>query len=327
MVRCGISSAAVIRWPGATASDSRCRWARNNAPRRGVTSAGLTVSRWVRDRVPDRWLDSASAVVADAYCTIPTRRRTTAEANAYWLTGALERSVRRRYARSVFRHLLRCNIDLLGLPGTGAQAILDRIDVFGFDALDQARQVGRGVLVVGCHLGNFELAAIGIAALGGPVSVLVESVNPERDAFLARYRTSTGLRLITVDAKAPREVLRALARNEVVIVAGDRALKSGHSSLVPFARGRRPMPDGPAWLALKARATIVTGYVVRTPEAARPYRGVFESLLSTDGLGAEPVGALTARIAMRLGAAVERYPDQWFVFDPEWQGTDPAEAL
>jgi lauroyl/myristoyl acyltransferase len=41
-------------------------------------------------------------------------------------------------------------------------------------------------------------------------------------------------------------------------------------------------------------------------------------------LGADPVEALTRRIAARLNAAVQRHPDQWFVFRPDWEGDTTA---
>ena len=289
-----------------------------------IGAVGLRVAGWMRRQCPDRWVGVATSAIGDAAWLTQQRRRRALADNMRRLTSDRGAQDARRFARRTFRHLIRCNADLLAVPGASPAQILDTISVSGLGVIEEARRSGRGVLVVGAHLGNFELAAIGIAAIAGPASALVESVNPDRDAVFSRLRTGTGLRLIAADARAPREALRVLRRGEVLIVAGDRLLQSGRSHLVPFARGRRPLPEGPAWLAVQSGAAVVTGYVVRTPGAMRPYAGVFESVLSTDDLGTEPVAMLTTRIAERLGAAAMAYPDQWFVFDADWQDSEGA---
>jgi KDO2-lipid IV(A) lauroyltransferase len=188
--------------------------------------------------------------------------------------------------------------------------------------LSDLHKRSHGVVLVGGHMGNFELAAAAVAAAGLPAAALVETIDPVRDAHFARLRTSTRLRLFPADRRGARDACQWLRSGGVLVVAGDRPLHGARRLLVPFGCGWREVPTGPAWLALKSGATLTTGYVVRAArQSPRPYEGRLEAPIVAGTVGDSPsaVAELTRVIATRLSAAAVTFADQWFVFDPAWR--------
>ncbi len=230
---------------------------------------------------------------------------------------------RNRLVRNTFRHIAQCQIDLYRIPGSSPNDIRRMIEVDGFENLQSARRFGRGVIIVTGHIGNYELGGAWLATFGDPVHAMVEDLDAPMLKLLEQYRTATGMRTISRNRGA-RDAYRVLKSGDYLILVADRVIGGDASEgvEVPFCEGRRPVPRGPAQLSLATGAPIVTGFVVRTPNAPHQYRLVLEPPLMPDGTEPDGVLSLTRKVADRLSAAVREYPDQWFVFQPGWRTGD-----
>ncbi len=225
----------------------------------------------------------------------------------------------RRLVRNTFAYIADCQVDLYRLIGRPPNEVPQMVEVQGAEHLDEARRVGQGVIVVTGHLGNYELGAAWLAALGLPVHGVVEDVEPELLALLEQYRTATGMRTISRNRGA-RDAYRVLKSGEVLLLVADRVIGDTSDAIeLPFCEGRRAVPKGPAQLSLATGAPIVVGIAVRTPDGPRRYRIVLESPIMPDGTEPDAASTLTRKVSDRLAAAVREYPDQWFVFQPGWK--------
>jgi KDO2-lipid IV(A) lauroyltransferase len=226
---------------------------------------------------------------------------------------------RRRLARNTFRYIAECQVDLYRLIGRPPNEVLDLVEVAGIEHFEAARQLGRGVIVITGHLGNYELGAAWLAASGYPAHGVVEDVEPAILQLLEKYRTATGMRTISRNRGA-RDAYRVLKSGEVLCLVADRVIGDVSDGVeVPFCEGRRVVPKGPALLALATRAPIVVGFAFRTPAGPRRYRITLEPPIMPDGTEPDAALTLTRRIADRLSAGVRAHPDQWFVFQPGWK--------
>jgi lauroyl/myristoyl acyltransferase len=108
----------------------------------------------------------------------------------------------------------------------------------------------------------------------------------------------------------------------------DRAL-SGRGFVVDFGQGRRVLPGGPARFAIRSGAALIPFYVVLNRESTskRPYLGFFEAPIAVDRSGIESPEQLTQTMAEAMARVVRRFPDQWFVFQPEWLPPNPEPAV
>lgn len=242
--------------------------------------------------------------------------------NAGNLAPHLSTAERRRVARHTFVNFFEAASDLFRLPSLSPDQIQGLIAAEGMEHLHTAQALGRGVIVVTPHLGPYELGGAYVASLGLPVHAVVEDINPATNAALASYREASGMELIS-RSTGLRQMYRLLKEGRIVLLVADRVIGDGADGVaVPWGAGRRLVPSGPAAFAIATGAPIVSGYIVRRPagKASRYLLHLDAPIVATDVSRDD----LTRDVAARLAGAVCQYPDQWYVFQPDWLPRDAA---
>ena len=228
-------------------------------------------------------------------------------------------------ARRSFRNYLKLLVDFARNTDIDRTAVEARLATKGvghldqaFENLDQAFEHGRGVLLVGSHLGDWEIAGIALANRGYPVSAVSETLgNKHINRLAIRSRAARGIQLIPMEY-ALKRVYAALRRNEAVGLVVDRPLPPDEGVSVEFFDQCISWPTGPAVLALRTGAKIVTGYLVRNQ--GDDYVGeIFPPLeyeITDDQDG--DVQRITQQLVSIQEDLIRRYPDQWFMFRRMW---------
>lgn len=223
----------------------------------------------------------------------------------------------REKVRRAFASYARYWMESFRLPDvTGAQ--LEAGMVYeGLENLERARAQGRGVIMVMPHLGGWDWGGAWLAASGYPLTVVVEPVEPpELFEWFAGFRRSLGMTVVPLGADATAAVLHTLRSGGVVGLLSDRDI-GGHGVEVMFFGERTTLPGGPATLALRSGAPIVTCAVYFEGDA---HRGVVCAPLDTTRQGSlrQDVARITQLIADELAGLIRRAPEQWHVFQPNW---------
>lgn len=190
---------------------------------------------------------------------------------------------------------------------------------------------GRGGIMVGGHLGNWELAGALLAALGIPVAAAVRSQTNRRvDRHLTRLRRSLGIEPVPM-ARAGRRLGEALEEGRAVALVADQDA-GGHGVFVPFLGRPASTFRGPARLALRHDVPLLFGAYLRE---GRGYRLVLERVRPTGtsrreqqaSSGADreddPEIRLTRAWVSRLEESVRRSPEQYFWFHRRWKTAPP----
>ena len=264
-----------------------------------------------------RWIARGCGAVA--YVVAGARRATLLENQRYLAPNDTPRQHRRR-ARRTFCNLLDAAVDLWRLPTLPRGRFESLIRIEGRGYLDAALALGRGVIIAAPHLGPYELGGAWLAHAGYPVHAIVELIDPATNAALARYREATGMKLISRSGGL-RAALRVLRGGEVVLLAADRVVGDGSEGLpVPFGRGTRAVPTGPATLSLATGAPIIVGYITRRPEGASRYLLKLEPAIVPEAIDQKQQDRerITRQVGERLATAVQSHSDEWFVFQPAW---------
>ena len=148
---------------------------------------------------------------------------------------------------------------------------------------------------------------------------------PELFDFFVEQRSAMGLTIVPLDAGAGGALLAALRRGALVGLLSDRDIE-GTGIEVEFFGEATTMPTGPATLALRTGATLVTGVVYSGP--GRDHRAIIEppiDLTRQDSLRKD-VARITQEIATRFEGMIRRAPEQWHVFQPLWLKDRPGDA-
>jgi KDO2-lipid IV(A) lauroyltransferase len=180
------------------------------------------------------------------------------------------------------------------------------------------RSIGaEGGILLSAHYGNWELLALGSAALSGvPFSIIVKS---QRDfGEIDRTRTSRGNRTIHT-IRAARDATALLRSGGIVAMLADQAAVERDDLVTMFDLPTYSFA-APARMALRHRPRIVLGFAERQPDGS--YLARLEEIRHDDlPDDAEGSRRLTQRYVERLEAAVRRHPEQWVWQHRKWKNT------
>jgi KDO2-lipid IV(A) lauroyltransferase len=189
--------------------------------------------------------------------------------------------------------------------------------------LDGLLQHEKGVIFVSAHLGNWELGAAALAALGYRFNAVALWVPDEKlNNLYQHYRMSRGIHPIPF-GRAARECIAALRRNEVVAVIGDRDFSAANRTVEFFGRPAR-LPEGPAKLALATGAPLLPTFMVRLPDDTFAY--IVDEPIWADK-SRQTVDDIMRQVAVALERVIRQHSEQWFLFHDLWDiETDRALA-
>lgn len=215
---------------------------------------------------------------------------------------------------------------LLRLFRLSDAAIMNLVELRGEDYLHAALARGHGVVILGAHMGNYNLLAPYIALYRQPAGAIVEPVQPpELFDFVSRLRARSGLRLFLADRDGVRGAMRLLRENGILAVTGDRYLGT-NGTTVPFFGAPALLPHGAVVLALRTGATFLPASLRQLPEGRllvelRPPL----ALRDTGGMR-DDLNANMRLVARALEMTIAAAPEQWVLLNPVWdvRATAPA---
>lgn len=135
----------------------------------------------------------------------------------------------------------------------------------GLDAMTRALQAGKGVLLVGGHLGHWE-ATILYGTLNLPIAYLYKPPDdPELDSLLTANRSRFGGEFIRTGSSGMRRALVRLRSGQAVGLLFDQLPRGGDHVEAPFFG--HPVPTMTlAWrLARRTGCEVVVGHCMRVP--------------------------------------------------------------
>jgi lauroyl/myristoyl acyltransferase len=230
----------------------------------------------------------------------------------------------RRWSRRTYREYSKYWVDGARLPYTSAPVIRSRMAFDrGEDHLRAAFAPGRGVVMALPHVGSWEWGGAWLALEGMPMTAVVERLEPPQlfEWFLAQ-RAEMGLTGVPLGEGSGAAILRALRQGALVGLLSDRDLV-GNGVEVDFFGEKTTLPGGPATLALRTGAALITAAVYAGPGTW--HTCVVGPPLDTTRSGSlrADVSRLTQEIATRFEWYIRRRPEQWHLYQPNWPSDRP----
>lgn len=258
------------------------------------------------------------------------RRHKERAASQAFLRRALGREPR---LRDSFRHIHSFAATILDRPLflTGRLQEFD-VRVEGLDDLHRQMDLGRGVLMLGSHLGSFEVMRV-LAEYNRDIEVAI-LLDRQRNPAMTQLLEQLNPRLAAavIDAAQPSTDLmlkigEAAGRGALIGILGDRRRPGDPGVRVPFLGEPAGFPTAPYLIAsaLELPVCLCTGLY----QGGRRYDLHFQPL--TDGLRIpraqrrQQLGALVAEYVGWLEGHARAAPWNWFNFYDFWQddATDP----
>lgn len=269
-------------------------------------------------RLPLRLCYNLAEVMADAlYVLCPRLRDDTKSSIARVLgqpKGSREVS---KVTRRCLRNYAKYVVELCWYSGRAAKSGA-RVSFEGLDRLDAALSQGKGVIIVGLHLGSWDVGASFLSQKQYRLNAMVRSSHS--DGKLGRFthnlRCKAGIGVISAQ-DGIRRAAEALRQNEVLALLID-APSRGRPVKVRFLGGHAQFSAGAAVLALRTKAPVLPGCVVRLPD--NTFKGFIGEQVEFGFSGdfRSNIEGFTQSILDSLQGFIEEYPDQWAMRHKIW---------
>ena len=242
---------------------------------------------------------------------------------------------RERLRNEVFAHLAQGLAELLLMSGRHREEMLARVEVIGLDHLERAvrESGGKGAVVIGPHLGNWELGAARLAALGVPVAAIYRGLRqPALERALQQVRSGTPpvrdearrhdpIEQIAMGRRAGVQFLRALEAGRSVLVLLDQHARREEGMVVEFFGRPARTRFGPLKLADRVGAPVLMAFATRDADQ-RHHRLTIHAPLQLERGAAEDEEVLRRNL-QKVTAAIETEirarPAQWIWTHRRWR--------
>jgi KDO2-lipid IV(A) lauroyltransferase len=224
-----------------------------------------------------------------------------------------------RIIKASFQNQGKNLVEVLQLSRSTPSQIHSMVSFEGEGCLKEAADRGRGVIFVTAHLGNWELMAVAVA-MRFPLSVVAAPIyDPKIEEIMVGLRKTYSIEtVVRGQPHSLRRLLTALKNRGVVGMLMDQDTRVD-GAFVPFFGREAYTPIGPASLALRTGAAVVTGFIIRLPDHRHRIvvRGPVE--LTQTGDRKSDIQANTDRFTQAIEGFVRAFPDQWIWMHERWK--------
>ena len=211
--------------------------------------------------------------------------------------------------RATLTHQLLTIVDIVKVLDQRAEPLEAIAEAEGEEHLRAALALGRGVVLLSSHTGNWEFAAAWIGSRGMPFNVMYyEQLSAVLNGYLKRVRESYGCRMHH-QRRGLKSAIQALRANEIVAFVADQD-GTRNGMFAELFGVLVSAPVGPVKLALKYGCPIVHTWNHRLADGR--YRQVFRPYY-LGGSGEEAEQALVRRMLGEFEEVIRSDPPQWLL--------------
>jgi lauroyl/myristoyl acyltransferase len=283
---------------------------------------GTRLWLWLGRTVPR----GPASVVAHAMATGLSRNRHTAVYRAMAANqaivrgGAISGSELDQAVRAVYHHAAMTSYDLVRLASKGDEVLREAV-AFPPQSrihIEAARADGRGVMLCGPHLSNFNLGFLAFSLQALPLQILLAAA-PGGYQLIQQLVTRYSVQATQVSPTALRDALRRLRASGMVLTGVDWPDAPGDTEWLPFFGQPALLPTGHIRMAMTTNARLMcvafrwdpgTGYRVLT---APPME------LELTGDRAVDVRHNARRVLAVIEGWIAERPEQWLMYYPVWK--------
>ncbi len=223
-----------------------------------------------------------------------------------------------KMARRVFIHFAMAAGDMLRMPNIISTGINNLVKTVGKEHLDQAFNSGKGLILLTCHFGNWEVLGAWLAQNNYPMKVVGTTLfDPRLDKILIEIRNNAGYTNIT-RGKGTREILRTIKKGMSVGMLIDQDTKS-QATFVNFFGKPAHTPTGPAVLARRLKVPIIPIFMYMKEDFSYQLECLPPlDLVRTDDEDSD-ITINTQKCSDAYEAMIRRFPEQWVWMHKRWK--------
>lgn len=195
------------------------------------------------------------------------------------------------------------------------------VTIHNLKALKDAEKLGKPILFVGAHLGNWEVMPYAInSKIQNKMSLVYRAPNnPWSDMLLSKARKDSGGSQLRKGSKGAKEIVRLIKEGSNVGLLFDQKMNEGLP--IPFFGNLAMTITSIAQLGLRYECTILPAYCLRRNQTEFDvhFGNIFE-LSNTKSLGND-IEQNMRRLNQLLESWIEQKPEQWLWLHRRWPET------
>jgi KDO2-lipid IV(A) lauroyltransferase len=232
-----------------------------------------------------------------------------------------------RIVKNLYLSIVRYGIEYSKLREFNAKNYEKFAVLEGYGNIDKALSLGKGLIVVTAHIGNWEYLGGVPALLGKNVAVIINrQFNPYTDVWLKNIREKhTKMKNLYNEVGDLKKIIRHIKQGGAVAFVNDQTYYF-KPIFVPFFGLPAATADGPARFHLLYGAPIMMAFSIRRPDGKYILR--YEEAVSFPPSGdiEKDCAEITAWINRQYEKIILEHPDQWFSLGHgRWERTKPED--
>ena len=201
------------------------------------------------------------------------------------------------------------------------------VTIEGRENLEQALSLGKGVIALSAHFGNFTILGAVMVKENYPFHMVIRDPKNKSVARAFRiFRDSSGQKTIVTQPwrECSKNILRCLRNNEIICLITDENKRRGGVN-VDFFGQNSPTAMGPAVFSLRTGAAIVPTFIVRQKDDT--HKIIIEPPLEFNLTGNQTgdIHHITSIFTERIESYIRTYPAQWWWLNRRWKGVSTGD--
>lgn len=278
----------------------------------------LKIMSWLASHTPYKLLVKLGKGVGHLYWRIARKQRIRAEKTIRERLGYDEVQAEETI-RCLFVNLGITGMEMLHMPALNKDNIRGLVTFDHPEILWEALQQKKGVVMLACHMDNWEWLGAALALNGFPISA-VEKPQPNQvySDFMNELRRGAGQEIFARGTSEIFGCVRAMRKGRMLGLIADQ--DGGEDGIfAPFLGKMASTPNGPAYFARKFKAPCIPIFIIRKPDGYGHQVLVQEPFYYKD-TGDQQADDYT--LTLKMNRAVEKvikaYPDNWLWFQHRW---------
>ncbi len=223
-----------------------------------------------------------------------------------------------KLARAVYHNLGQIIFEVGWSLSVSLQTLDEHVTIEGLEHFLAAHEMGKGILAITAHIGNWELLSVVGKKSGIPINVVYRPLDSRPvDLFFKKTRSRFGAKLIP-SRNALLKIMKVLKKGEAVAMLMDQNVDYYDGVWVDFFGHPACTSKAMAVIAQRTGTPVLPVFLYRE---AGGFRAVFGKILPpvTTGDRTKDIEANTAQYTQVIEDGVRRQPDQWFWVHRRWK--------
>jgi lauroyl/myristoyl acyltransferase len=219
--------------------------------------------------------------------------------------------------QAVFHNAGRGQVDLFRALGRGREALMRGCDISPelIQQIEAARGLGRGLVLVGPHIGAFDFFMLTIAARGYPLHAISPADPSGTYRLQNSLRTKYGAVTMPASSEAVKIAIEQLTNGGILVTGMDRPAPKGE--WIEFFGRQAFLPTGFAKLAIRTNSLLLPAVIL--PDRPNHYQGeALEMLEPPKERTDAAVTGLAREVLRQMEPVIRAYADHWLMFFPVW---------